>query len=93
MIDARDIKVFRFLRGDFEVEGFEWADLGHESYKKREEASSEAGFAVSLTPFFLIAGAREVIAELAGLEVGRFGDDLLAARDESHASHLRNDVG
>src|SRR5579863_5994137 len=90
---AGDVKVFGFLSGDFEIESFEWADLRHESNKEREQASSEARFAVSFAPFFLIVGAREVVAELTGFEVGSFGDDFLAAGDEGDTSHFRNDVG
>ena len=89
VIDAGDVKIFGFMRGDFEIEGFERPDFGHELQKERQQAGSESRTAISLAPFFLIVGARKVVAKFSGIEIRRFGDDLLFARDECDSASSR----
>src|SRR5258708_33595006 len=89
---AGNVKVFRLVRWNFEVERLEWAHFGHKPEKECQQTSSEAGTPVALAPFLLVIRSRQIIAELARFEIRSFLDDITAPRDQRHSRHLWNDL-
>src|ERR1700721_75429 len=63
VIDARDIKILSFPRGDFKVHCLERPDLRHKPQKERQHSGAESWTTVTFTPFLLIVCTRKIVTK------------------------------
>src|SRR5579859_1720319 len=92
LIDALDVHILGLGGGNLEGYRFKRTHFRNNLQEERQHASAKAWPAVSLAPFLLVLSPGKMVEKFSLAETRRVTNDFLAARQQCHAGHFRNDL-